>query len=392
MTRLFAIPLEPEHGRVVACRSAVTDAEIIELDEEPAPETPWRAGSLTIVAAPIVVIAVVVSAVLWNAGRAGPDRVIGSASARPDPAVRGPGEIVVFTPRIFATRPPEVVTIGGEAAAPEILAEQRWMGVGPTYSARGDVAEAVLGGDAYVIGGTGSTEEGRLVYRYDRRTGMRMRAADLPVSLDHAMAATLGDRVFVFGGFVSGQPSLRVFSLGANDAEWVEHNPMPAARAAGGAAVVDQRVYIVGGVGSDGRWVQDTWSYDTRGGWYAGLARMPTPRDHLAVGTHEGRVCAAGGNGGERAFECYEPLRDEWTKMPDLRKPVVGARATEIAGWFWVIQHDVHVFAVDHWHFGPRLLTPRAGHAVVVINGAIYVIEGAPGVPTARMERLTPRP
>ncbi|HKY49702.1 MAG TPA: hypothetical protein VJP45_00445, partial [Candidatus Limnocylindria bacterium] len=153
-----------------------------------------------------------------------------------------------------------------------------------------------------------------------------------------------------------------------------------------------ERVYIVGGVGSNGRWVQETWSYDTRGGWYASLAPLPTPRDHVAVGPYQGRVCAAGGNGGERAFECYEPRRDEWTKMPDLRKPVIGARAAETPGWFWVIQQDVHVFAVDHWHFGPRLLTPRSGHAVVVIDDAIYVIEGAPGTPTARMERLTPRP
>jgi hypothetical protein len=166
---------------------------------------------------------------------------------------------------------------------------------------------------------------------------------------------------------------------------------MPAARAAGGAAVIDERVYIVGGVGADGNWIQNVWMFDARQRWSNDLSRLPTPRDHLAVGTYKGRICAAGGNGGARAFECYEPIRNEWTKMPDLRKPVIGARAAEAAGWFWVIAWDVHIFTVDHWHFGPRLETPRAGHALVVIDDAMYVIEGALGNRTV-MEWLRPLP
>jgi len=78
--------------------------------------------------------------------------------------------------------------------------------------------------------------------------------------------------------------------------------------------------------------------------------------------------------------------------MPDLRKSAVGARAAEAAGWFWVIAQDVHIFTLDHWHFGPRLWTPRAGHAVVVIDETMYVIEGAVGTAPARTERLRPVP
>lgn len=373
------------------------DAEIIDLDDEPPDAAaPWRAGSLSIVLAPLLLIAAVGSALMWNAGRSTAEQstaryiAVTTSSAPP----RGPGEIVVFTlpPGIIATRSPDVVSVGGESGDPEVLEGQRWSFLGPIHSARGDVAEAVLDGYAYVIGGAGTTEDGREVFRYDVRTGARERAPDLPISLDHTMAATLGDRVFVFGGFVFGRPSARVFSLGSSDTAWVEHTQMSRGRAAGGVAVIEDRAYIVGGVGENGSWIPDVWVYD-HGKLISGLAPIPTPRDHLAVATYQGRVCAAGGNGGETSFECYDPVRNEWTVMPPLRKHAVGARAAEVAGWFWVVAQDVHVFTIDHWHFGPRPSTPRAGHALIEIDGALYVLEGALGPGGgARMETLRPPP
>jgi len=374
------------------------DAEIIDLDDEAeAALGQWRAGSLSIVAAPLLLIVVVASAVMWNASRStaerSTDRYIALTTSSAPP--RGPGDIVIFTlpSGVIATRPPDIVSVGGETGDPEVLEAERWASLGPRHTARGDVAEAVLDGYAYVIGGAGTSEEGREVFRYDVRTGARERAPDLPISLDHAMAATLNDRIYVMGGYVFGRPTDRVFSLGASDANWSEHSPMLAPRAAGGAAVLHGRMWVVGGVGADSGWIRDIWAWDGSPRWSHGFALLPTPRDHLAVATYEGRVCAAGGNGGETNFECYDPVRNEWTLMPPLRKHAVGARAAEVAGWFWVVAQDVHVFTFDHWHFGPRPSTPRAGHALVEIDGALYVLEGALGPGGgARMEVLRPPP
>lgn len=362
--------------------TAVSDTQIIELDEpEPvANRGPWRAGSLSLVLAPVVVIGVVVSLVV--------PRLADKATTTPQ---------ATATPRATAqfivTAPYVVAPVGGasaESGDAEILQTQSWTTLGPSYPARGDVAETTLHGAAYVIGGTGTADDGLHVYRYDLSTGLRTSAPDLPISLDHAMAATVDDRVYVFGGYVFGRPTNRVFSLSANDARWIEHTPMPAARAAGGIAVIDERAYIVGGVGQDGNWVKEVWVYD-HGKLITGLAAMPTPRDHLAVGTYRGSVCAAGGNGGERAFECYDPVRNEWTRLPDLRKPVIGGRAAEAAGWFWVVAPDIHIFTLDHWHFGPRLRSPRGGGALVTIADVLYVVEGETGR-AATMEMLKPQP
>jgi hypothetical protein len=383
--------------------TAVSDTQIIEMDEpEPAAaRVPWRAGSLSIVLAPLVVVALVLSIVVPQLGDKATAKPEPTAAAQPTP---GDGSVVVFEPpataTFIATTPyvgtaPFVIAQGGPASAEtgnaEVLEDQHWIGLGPSYPARGDVAEAVLNGVAYVIGGTGTTDDGLHVYRYDLRTGIRESAPDLPVSLDHAMAATLNDRIYVFGGYVFGRPTDGVFSLGANDARWIEHSPMPGPRAAGGAVVLYGRVWLVGGVGARGEEVADLWQWNGNASWSSGFAAMPTPRDHLAVGTYHGRLCAAGGNGGARAFECYEPVRNEWTKMPDLRKPVVSGRAVEAAGWFWVVAQDVHIFTIDHWHFGPRLTAVRAGHALITMDGALYVLETGLGA-YARVEMLKPQP
>ncbi len=363
----------------------MSDTQIIELDEpeSTAIQEPWRAGSLTMMAAPLVVVALLISLVVPSLAT--------KPSPTPEPTPGG-GWLITTTPQTAA---PVVATpaaaTSGESGDPEVLDDHRWVGISPTYPARGDVAEAVLQGNAYVIGGTGTSEDGQRVYRY-ARDGTRERVADLPISLDHAMAATLEDRIYVFGGFVFGQASARVFSLGLNDARWIEHSLMPLGRAAGGAAVWGGRIWLVGGVAGNGSWLSDVWSWDGRGRWSTGFSSLPTPRDHLAVSTYRGSICAAGGNGGERAFECYEPARNEWTRMPDLRNGVIGGRAVEVAGWFWVVATDVQVFTVDHWHFGPRLQTPRAGHALVTIDGWLYVLEGGMGLPAARIEAFRPQP
>lgn len=365
----------------------MSDTQIIDLDEpEPvAARAPWRAGSLTILALPLVAALVVSLAVPQVTERL-------AAQPTPEPTLSG-GWLTFPTPNAAT---PIVATVPGAAPAnergeAEVLATQHWAARGPSYPVRGDVAEAVLYGFAYVIGGTGTLEDGRRVYRYDVRTGTRERAPDLPISLDHAMAATLDDRIYVFGGFVGAQASARVFSLGANDASWIEHSLLPQGRAAGGAAVLNGRIWLVGGIGGNGSWITDVWSWDGRGRWTTGLSRIPTPRDHLAVGTYRGAICAAGGNGGDRAFECYEPARDEWTKKPDLRSPVIGGRAAEAAGWFWVVGSFVHVFTVDHWHFGPRPPAMRSGHALVVIDGTLYLIENGAAA-YAQVEMLHPQP
>jgi hypothetical protein len=360
----------------------VSDSEIVELDEpEPvaAPESA-RVGSLAIVLAPLLAILTIL--VVLSSAQPAATPVTTPVPTRPI--------LLLITAFPAPTNPPTPTAAPIVLADPDVYTDRSWSAVGPAQPSRGDVAEAVLEGALYVIGGTGTSEDGTHVFRYDLRTGTRRSAPDLPVSLDHAMSATLGGRIYVMGGYVFGQPSPRVFSLAANDARWTVEPLLPQGRAGGGAVVMDGRIWLVGGLALNGSWIAEPWSWDGIGRWTTGLAPMPTPRDHLAVAAYRGSICAAGGNGGERAFECYDPVRNEWARMPDLRRPAIAGRAATADGWFWVIAVDVQVYTTG-WHVGPRLQAPRGAAAVAAIDDVLYVVEGATGR-AAPLEILRPRP
>ena len=105
---------------------------------------------------------------------------------------------------------------------------------------------------------------------------------DLPVALHHEMAVTYKDELVVIGGWVpkgddpSGEVSDRVFAL--RGGSWVELPSLNRPRAAGAAAVVGDRIVVVGGQADD-RLVPTTEVFDgkrwTTGGGHPDPTRAP---------------------------------------------------------------------------------------------------------------------
>ncbi|TMF56692.1 MAG: hypothetical protein E6I19_05215, partial [Chloroflexi bacterium] len=133
----------------------MSDTQIVELDEpEPAARTsPWRAGSLSMLAVPVLLaaFAVAVLTARTETQPAAAESPLPTSVARPAASLRVTS-IITAPPNT----PSVVVTESGD---PEVLADRRWSAPGQAYPARGDVAEAVLYGDIYVIGGTGTIDD-----------------------------------------------------------------------------------------------------------------------------------------------------------------------------------------------------------------------------------------
>ncbi|MDQ4149423.1 MAG: hypothetical protein M3164_05455, partial [Actinomycetota bacterium] len=88
---------------------------------------------------------------------------------------------------------------------------------------RTEVAAAALAGRIYVIGGF--AEDGSTVPTveiYDPQQDRFSRGPDLPLAVNHAMAASHGDTLYVFGGYREGlsAPTDRAFALRAG--RWEE--------------------------------------------------------------------------------------------------------------------------------------------------------------------------
>ena len=133
-------------------------------------------------------------------------------------------------------------------------------------TARQNMGRTVLDGTIWVAGGlAGGSNGSRRVEGYDPVINGWKAGPDLPVRLHHEMAVTYKDELVVMGGWIpkgsdpSAEISDRVFAL--RDGRVGDLPPLNRPRAAGAAAVVGDRIVVVGGQ-ADGRLVDTTEVFD----------------------------------------------------------------------------------------------------------------------------------
>lgn len=112
-------------------------------------------------------------------------------------------------------------------------------------------AVAALGAAVYVIGGSTATTESSaagqvdLVQRFDPATGRTSVVAHMPHAIAHAMAFTLGGRLYVAGGVEGRTPLDAIYEIDGADVRRVAALPGPRSDAA--VAQIGDRVLLLGG-------------------------------------------------------------------------------------------------------------------------------------------------
>ena len=155
-----------------------------------------------------------------------------------------------------------------------------WRTLNDSPIARQQAASAVDEGRIWIIGGLTGKEEAAnattSVEAYDPAIDTWTTEPKLPLPLHHASAVTYGDELVVLGGWVPRGPNLtattsdKVFAL--RGGKWVELPSLNHARAAAAAAVVGDKIVVVGGQ-ADGELVSQTEVFD--GDQWTDAARFP---------------------------------------------------------------------------------------------------------------------
>jgi N-acetylneuraminic acid mutarotase len=168
---------------------------------------------------------------------------------------------------------------------------------------------------------------------------------------------------------------------------------MPEVRAAHLMKALNGKLYVLGGDGSSDPtsvWIYDpatdTWDSDS-------AAPMTSERDHVAGAVLDGKLYVMGGRwrhkGKFSITEVYDPLANSWTRLADMPVPRSGLTADVLNGKIHVIggedidifctysEHDVYDPATNTWERWPNLPTPRHGLASAVVGDRWYVIGGA---------------
>jgi hypothetical protein len=179
-----------------------------------------------------------------------------------------------------------------QAALPENLAEAQGLSLGNTL---------------YVFGGFYNTrwQATKHAYAYNAADDRWQRLADMPEATTHAAIAADGATIYLLGGYVGNNPggstrNVWLYDVAGNT--WSRGTPLPADRGGGAAAIVDGKLHFFGGATRRAGSRESTndkaehWVLDLRngGGWQR-KANMPNPRNHLAGAALDGKIYALGG-------------------------------------------------------------------------------------------------
>jgi N-acetylneuraminic acid mutarotase len=181
--------------------------------------------------------------------------------------------------------------------------------------------------------------------------------------------------------------SSKVFAL--RGGSWVELPSLTHPRAAAAAAVVGDKLVVVGGQNQK-QLVPQTEVFD--GQSWKDASDLPTPREHLAavsdgfyVYTVGGRFLSADKN--SAAFERFDPQSGEWTKLVDMPTPRGSYGATFIDGRIVALGGEEPTRVLDtaemydigegKWIGLPPIPTARHGEVVATVGNTVYCIGGA---------------
>ncbi|MFC1719006.1 kelch repeat-containing protein, partial [Candidatus Poribacteria bacterium] len=173
---------------------------------------------------------------------------------------------------------------------------------------------------------------------------------------------------------------------------WTQKADMPTARSIAGSAVVDGKIYVIGGAEVAWGFTEAAEEYNPATDTWTKLADMPTARQSLSVAAVDGIIYAIGGwNAGPKlsTVEAYDPATGKWTtkaSMPAIRDSLT---ASVVDGKIYVIgglvgglgSSTVEVYdpATDTWTKKASMPTGRGYHAACVVDRRIYVLGGATG-------------
>ena len=278
----------------------------------------------------------------------------------------------------------------------------------------------VLDGRIYIGGGytggkPGFTDQ---FVAYDAASDNWVRLAPVPEPRHHLSISAADGRIYAMGGFsgtdfVGKDPWVLQSTMFVYDPAtdtWKRGAHMPTRRGEHVAAVVDGRIYVIGGRVPDGSGQDGFSAYvdtnlvemfdpDTR--TWKRMADAPTARNSHAAAVIDGKIYVVGGRqnnisgGGFSAtnlptLEVYDPNTDTWETRADMPQAQGGLAAEVLEGRLYAFGGEQwkptkKVFsavwayepATDSWDSAGELPEARHGLAAAAIGSELFAIAGA---------------
>ena len=291
-----------------------------------------------------------------------------------------------------------------------------WTKAAPPSVARQELYPEVLDAKIYVVRGLLSPNTGYSAHfeSYDPAKDVWTLLRPLPEARHHIALSAANGKLYGIGGFTGGFPDWQaqtttfVYEPASN--RWTRGVDLPVARAEGVSAVVDSQIYVIGGrvrATPDARQFTDHIDtvrndvFDPASAKWLSRADAPTARNSAASAVIDGKIYVVGGrefskNADDSArqvnvatLEVYEPKLDRWQTLAPMPQAQGGLAATALhnklyvfGGEQWVPEQKVFAEnwvydpATNRWTALPPLPTPRHGLGASAVDNRIYVFGG----------------
>ncbi len=177
------------------------------------------------------------------------------------------------------------------------LESQTWSALEPLSEPRAGVSVTACDGKIYALGGNNFIHQLNAVEMYDPESGHWELGPALPFSVQMPGTATVNGKIYSIGGhsqeIEGGSFRAEMFVLDPAAGKWEELEPMPSARESMGIAVLDGKIYAMGGKGID--YSAATEVYDIEAGTWSSNTPLPAKCAWLDAAVVDGRIFAMGG-------------------------------------------------------------------------------------------------
>ena len=301
-------------------------------------------------------------------------------------------------------------------------ADNPWVTLSPFPEPSEELLGTAANGKLYIFAGLAQWKSKGLVFEFDPASNAWAKKKPMALPSHQFALASFGDKIYVFGGFkypdsgqAAWQPIDNAWEYDPATDTWKPLAPMPSKRGAASAAVVNGKIYVIGGAGvtpgsSDTTLLParrhmlsgNVDEYDPKTNTWRARAVLPTPRSHFAIGAAANKIYIAGGRIGSAfiaagsntdVVEAYDPIADTWSRplerMPSARSAagaavwhnrifILGGEGPEknaAASFKTVEAYDP---ARNEWKSLPPMPNARHDFAAAVIGDRLYIVGGAP--------------
>ncbi|MCW4044841.1 MAG: hypothetical protein NWE94_04920, partial [Candidatus Bathyarchaeota archaeon] len=199
---------------------------------------------------------------------------------------------------------------------------------------------------------------------------------------------------------------------------WVSKAPMQVARSSLGVAVVNGKIYAIGGDARNGKWpytgsiVGTNEEYDPATDRWTFKTPMPTPRCDFAIAAYQNKIYCMGGITSiddtgwhvTGVTEVYDPATETWETKKPMLTPRFALQANVVDSKIYLIGgyapenpdlgnstsnlNEVYDPAADSWTMKKPLPIATSDYSSAVVDGKIYITGGLSSAPKSNLNQI----